>query len=129
MRMKVLFMCLLLVMGAALLYAQERAQSPSDGLYAEMETSKGTIVLSLAYKKAPMTVANFVGLAESTIEFENRSGKRFYDGLTFHRVIDDFMIQGGDPFGNGQGGESSLFLQSLHTANGGILESYPLIRF
>lgn len=129
MRMKVLFMCLLLVMGAALLYAQERAQSLSDGLYAEMETSKGIIVLSLAYKKAPMTVANFVGLAEGTIEFENRSGKRFYDGLTFHRVIEDFMIQGGDPFGNGQGGESSLFLQSLHTANGGILESYPLIRF
>jgi cyclophilin family peptidyl-prolyl cis-trans isomerase len=114
MRMKVLFMCLLLVMGAALLYAQERAQSPSDGLYAEMETSKGTIVLSLAYKKAPMTVANFVGLAEGTIEFKNRSGKRFYDGLTFHRVIEDFMIQGGDPFGNGQGGPGYAFPDEFH---------------
>ena len=74
-----------------------------DGLYALMTTSKGEILLSLEYKKCPMTVCNFVGLAEGNLNLDNM-GTPFYDGLTFHRVIKDFMIQGGCPKGNGTGG-------------------------
>ena len=66
-----------------------------DGLFAVMDTSKGQIVMELYYKDAPLTVCNFVGLAEGTLDAAN--GKHFYDGLKFHRVIKDFMIQGGDP--------------------------------
>lgn len=78
-----------------------------DGLFAIMETSKGPIVLELFYKKTPLTVTNFVGLAEGTLDAHK--GKHFYDGLTFHRVIADFMIQGGDPEGSGRGGPGYRF--------------------
>lgn len=79
-----------------------------DGLYALMTTSKGEILLSLEYKKCPMTVCNFVGLAEGNLNLDNM-GTPFYDGLTFHRVIKDFMIQGGCPKGNGTGGPGYRF--------------------
>ena len=78
-----------------------------EGVFAVLTTEKGQIALNLFYKETPMTVANFVGLAEGTLDAAN--GKPFYDGLLFHRVISDFMIQGGDPRGNGTGGPGYQF--------------------
>ena len=78
-----------------------------EGVFAVMNTSKGEIVLELFYEKTPLTVTNFVGLAEGTLDV--CKGKKFYDGLTFHRVIKDFMIQGGDPEGTGRGGPGYRF--------------------
>lgn len=78
-----------------------------DGVFAIMETSRGSIVLELFYDKTPLTVTNFVGLAEGTLDAAK--GKHFYDGLKFHRVISDFMIQGGDPEGTGRGGPGYRF--------------------
>ncbi len=74
------------------------------GLYANIETSKGTILVELFYKDTPLTVSNFVGLADGTL-----TGEEFYDGLNFHRVIADFMIQGGCPLGTGTGGPGYTF--------------------
>ena len=81
---------------------------------ATMETTLGTIKIKLFHKEAPKTVANFVGLAEGTKEFidpktGDKTKRAFYDGLIFHRVIPDFMIQGGDPQGTGMGGPGYQF--------------------
>jgi len=77
----------------------------ADGLYAAIHTPRGVITAELFPDKAPLTVANFVGLAEGTIPFEGRpAGTRYYDGLVFHRVVPDFVIQSGDPLGTGEGG-------------------------
>ena len=81
------------------------------GLYAELNTNKGTILLQLTYDKTPNTVANFVSLAEGTNNQVDSvySGKKYYDGLVFHRVIPDFMVQGGDPTATGSGGPGYAF--------------------
>ncbi|MSN90591.1 peptidylprolyl isomerase [Riemerella anatipestifer] len=75
-----------------------------EGVYAKMETSKGSMIIQFNDKESPVTVANFVGLAQGTIENKaKKKGEPYYDGIIFHRVIKDFMIQGGDPTGTGMG--------------------------
>ncbi|WP_082379363.1 peptidylprolyl isomerase [Pseudalgibacter alginicilyticus] len=88
-----------------------------EGIYAEIITTKGTMVAKLAYDKAPITVANFVSLAEGTNTLVENSfkNKKFYNGLLFHRVIDGFMIQGGDPVGDGTGDPGYKFNNEFHT--------------
>lgn len=89
-------------------FAQSGNQIPKDldtGMYVAFYTNKGLILAQLEYNKTPMTVANFVGLAEGKATILDKTfSKPFYDGLKFHRVIEKFMIQGGDPAGNGSGG-------------------------
>jgi peptidylprolyl isomerase len=118
--MRIVFLTVLASAGlATILNAQEEKKKLPDGLYAEMETSKGKILLLLEFEKTPLTVANFVGLAEGTKNYSTHGqpptpqGKPFYDGLTFHRVIPDFMIQGGDPEGTGRGGPGYQFRNEI----------------
>ena len=87
-----------------------------DGMYAVFNTSKGTIITQLEFEKTPMTVANFVGLAEGAIPNQAKpAGEAYYNGLKFHRVIPNFMIQGGCPFGNGTGGPGYKFEDEIDT--------------
>ena len=86
---------------------------------ATLHTNHGDIVINLFDDHAPKTVANFVGLASGTKEYRDpetgrKTTGRFYDGLTFHRVIDGFMIQGGDPEGTGRGGPGYTFGDEFH---------------
>lgn len=93
-----------------------------DGLYAEFDTTKGKITVQLEFEKTPLTVANFVGLAEGTKNYSKdgsapkaQSGAPFYDGVTFHRVLKDFMVQCGDPTGTGRGGPGYRFKDEIKT--------------
>ena len=102
-----LLLVLLFLIPAAFAYGKiEMPNKPSlaDGLYAVIHTTSGAITIQLYYEKAPLTVTSFVGLAEGAIKSSRPAGVPFYDGLTFHRVIKDFMAQGGDPEGIGSGG-------------------------
>jgi peptidyl-prolyl cis-trans isomerase A (cyclophilin A) len=103
----------------------ERSRTTSGGFSlvaqqtATLHTNHGDIVINLFPNHAPKTVSNFVGLATGTKEYRDpKSGAtttgRFYDGLVFHRVIDGFMIQGGDPLGNGSGGPGYTFADEIH---------------
>lgn len=99
--------------------ANAQTQDTSKGTYAVIETSMGTITVKLFADKAPKTVANFVGLAKGTKAWKDPKTKKmvnkpFYDGLTFHRVIPDFMIQGGCPIGDGTGGPGYEFADEFH---------------
>lgn len=95
-----------------------KAQYPDleDGIYAEFITNKGVMLAKLTYEKTPITVANFVSLAEGTNTMVDSAytGKKFYNGLIFHRVIDKFMIQGGDPTGTGSGNSGYKFNDEFH---------------
>ncbi|MDY0090473.1 MAG: peptidylprolyl isomerase [Flavobacteriaceae bacterium] len=98
-----------------------------DGLFVDIETNKGNIILKLEYEKTPVTVANFVSLAEGTntmVTDSTRKGKPFYNGILFHRVIEDFMIQTGDPKSDGTGGPGYKFkdeITDLIHDRGGVL--------
>jgi peptidyl-prolyl cis-trans isomerase A (cyclophilin A) len=87
------------------------ATPTKPGTYATFTTTQGTIVCELFEKDAPITVKNFIDLAEGTREWNSRSkkGDKLYDGTIFHRVIPNFMIQGGDPEGSGMGGPGYKF--------------------
>ena len=96
-----------------------QAATKEDGLYAVFDTSMGTIVCRLHQDKAPVTVANFVGLALGEQTWKDPktgkdTNKPFYDGLTFHRVIKNFMIQGGCPLGTGTGNPGYRFVDEFH---------------
>jgi cyclophilin family peptidyl-prolyl cis-trans isomerase len=116
---------LLLFIGSNFIFAQDKELAP--GMYAQFKTTKGEILIQLEPEKTPLTVANFVGLVEGNFRpFDTLSfDKPFYDGLKFHRVIKDFMIQGGDPQGTGMGGPGYKFFdeprQDLRHSGPGIL--------
>ncbi|SDS12272.1 peptidylprolyl isomerase [Microlunatus soli] len=95
------------------------ASSSAGATTATLHTNHGDIVINLFGNHAPKTVANFVGLADGSKEYRDaetgaKTTGKFYDGLTFHRVIPGFMIQGGDPAGNGTGGPGYTFADEFH---------------
>lgn len=124
---KVLFIAFasVFILSATASFKKDKEKLP-DGLYANIITARGNILIQLEMDSVPLTVANFVGLAEGKIKNTARPmGKPFYDSLKFHRVIASFMIQGGDPVGNGTGGPGykfkDEFKSSLKFTGPGIL--------
>ena len=114
---KIIFLAALFIGGLSGVSAQ--AQEKKGPLYATLKTSAGDIVIQLFEDKAPKTVANFVGLATGTKEWTDPKTREkvkrpLYNGTVFHRVIPGFMIQGGDPLGNGTGGPGYRFEDEFH---------------
>lgn len=108
--MKKIFLAVTFILLTLISFSKDKKPKLEKGLYAEMTTSKGVILLQLEFEKTPLTVANFVGLTEGKIKNSaKKEGVHFYDSLKFHRVIPNFMIQGGDPAGNGSGGPGYKF--------------------
>ena len=98
------------------LAGQAKEKKLEPGIYAHFETTEGNFTVKFFERDAPKTVQNFVGLAEGTIDpITGKPGKSkpYYDGLTFHRIMDDFMIQGGDPTGTGSGGPGYRFADEI----------------
>ena len=118
---------LFLFLSLAFASCQNKYPDLEEGVYAEFVTNKGTFVAKLFNEQTPLTVANFVSLSEGTNNMVDSvyKGKPFYDGLTFHRIIKDFMIQGGDPKGDGSGSPGyrfpDEFVDSLSHSKKGIL--------
>jgi peptidyl-prolyl cis-trans isomerase A (cyclophilin A) len=109
--------------------ARRRSTMPTKpGTYATFKTSEGTVVCELFEADAPQTVANFIGLAEGTKEWTSRSkkGAKLYDGTIFHRVIPNFMIQGGDPEGTGMGGPGYKFADETKGSKHGFQQKGKL---
>jgi len=103
---------------ALVLASCKTSQNPDlgDGLFADIKTSEGDIVVRLEHEKTPITVANFVSLAEGNSPFVSTDykDKKYYDGIIFHRIIKDFMIQGGDPTGTGTGSPGYRFMDEFN---------------
>lgn len=127
--MRKLFMlsaCIMMIISTASCQKKEYKQL-GDGVFADIQTSKGNMIVKLNYKETPITVANFVSLAEGTNTYvaDSLKGKPYYDGVIFHRVIKDFMIQGGDRTGTGMGSPGyqfdDEFVDSLVMDKKGIL--------
>ncbi len=112
--LRALSLMLIVLMTLTATAQKNQYKDMEDGLYAEMKTNKGTILLKLEFEATPLTVANFIGLAEGVIKNDAKPlGTPFYDGLVFHRVIPNFMIQGGDPLGSGMGGPGYKFKDEI----------------
>jgi len=112
----VLITALFVFSGLPVSAKETKEKKMKDGLYAQITTPKGDILLKLYYDKTPLTVINFVGLTEGSLSLggaDKPTGTRFYDGLKFHRVIKDFMIQGGCPLGTGTGGPGYTFADEI----------------
>lgn len=116
MKKTLIFICLLI--------AFTSNSQKQEGIFVEFKTNKGSILAELFYQKTPITVANFISLAEGTnsLVSEQFRGKPYFNGIKFHRVIKDFMIQGGDPTGTGSGGPGYRFKDEItdlkHTSAG-----------
>ena len=125
--MKTKSIFLLLTVALSLFACNEEYPELEDGMYAEFNTSLGPVVAELYFEETPMTVASFVTLAEGNSKLADSTykGKKYYDGLVFHRVIEGFMIQGGDPTGTGSGGPGykypDEFVDTLSHDSKGVL--------
>ncbi|UZO80406.1 peptidylprolyl isomerase [Aquimarina sp. ERC-38] len=125
--MRKLNLFLLAILAITFYNCDEQYPELEDGMYAEIKTNKGTAIAELYFQDTPMTVANFVSLAEGTNTMVDSTykGKKYYDGIIFHRVIKDFMVQTGDPLGTGTGDPGYKFpdeiVDSLRHDSKGIL--------
>lgn len=122
--MKVIKSIVLVILISIISCKSAKYNDLDDGIYADVQTDRGDILLKLEYEIVPITVSNFVSLAEGTNAYvdEAYKDKPFYDGLKFHRIVEDFMIQGGDPRGNGSGDPGYKFEDEFVTDEDGNIK-------